>query len=191
MCQDGRVQELREGLWTWTAPHPDWTPEEGGPDGWSRDVRSYACDTGDTLVLLDPLDPPSLVDELATGRHAAVVLTTPSHRRSADAVCSRLGAHVFESASGDLPAGLEARPSYSPGEALVWIPAHGALVAGDALLGEPRLRVPDPWLPDDERRREAREALRPLLALPIELLLPTHGDPITTGAREALAEALA
>ena len=32
------MQQLRPGLWTWTAPHPAWTEDEGGPDGWNRVV---------------------------------------------------------------------------------------------------------------------------------------------------------
>jgi hypothetical protein len=27
------VTKLADGLWRWTALHPDWTPEEGGQSG--------------------------------------------------------------------------------------------------------------------------------------------------------------
>ena len=27
------IEQLRPRLWRWTATHPDWSPEEGGPDG--------------------------------------------------------------------------------------------------------------------------------------------------------------
>ncbi|MBD0328832.1 MAG: hypothetical protein ICV64_01855 [Thermoleophilia bacterium] len=37
---------------------------------------------------------------------------------------------------------------------------------------------------------DALERLRPLLALPLELVLVGHGDPVTEGAREALRAAL-
>jgi hypothetical protein len=47
------VEELRRCLWTWTAPHPDWTPKDGGPDGWERDACSYAYDARESLALLD------------------------------------------------------------------------------------------------------------------------------------------
>ena len=26
------MRELKEGLWQWKAPHPDWKPAAGGPD---------------------------------------------------------------------------------------------------------------------------------------------------------------
>jgi hypothetical protein len=35
-----------------------------------------------------------------------------------------------------------------------------------------------------------RAALRPLLDLPIELILVSHGEPVLAGGREALARAL-
>jgi len=38
---------------------------------------------------------------------------------------------------------------------------------------------------------ELREALRPALDLPVELVLPSHGAPVLTGAKQALAEATA
>jgi hypothetical protein len=49
--------------------------------------------------------------------------------------------------------------------------------------------VPDDWL-GDARREDYNAKLRPLLDLPIELLLPTHGDPITEDAHAKLESAL-
>jgi len=40
------------------------------------------------------------------------------------------------------------------------------------------------------RQRELREALRPLLGLPVELVLVSHGEPVLEGGREAIAKAL-
>ena len=37
---------------------------------------------------------------------------------------------------------------------------------------------------------QLRLVLRPLLELPIELVLVTHGEPVLSGGREALAEAI-
>jgi glyoxylase-like metal-dependent hydrolase (beta-lactamase superfamily II) len=198
------VEELRPCLWTWTAPHPAWTPEEGGPEGWDETVRSYALDTGDTFVLVDPLAPPSLVDELAAGREVAVVVLMHHHQRSAEEIVARLGATVYAPEAGRahvrapahgyqpgdrLPGGLESRPTCYPFEAVLWIPAHGALVFADVILGgELGLHVqPDSWL-DGVTRSGLRESLRPLLELPVELLLPTHGDPVSDGAAELLRE---
>lgn len=67
--------ELRPGLWTWSALHPAWTPEDGGPEGWEQEVRSYALDAGDSLVLFDPLVSVPDAEELAAGRPVVVILT--------------------------------------------------------------------------------------------------------------------
>jgi glyoxylase-like metal-dependent hydrolase (beta-lactamase superfamily II) len=198
------MEQLRPGLYTWTASHPEWKPGEGGPEGWEQEVRSYAYDGGDVLVLLDPQSPPARTEQLAAGKDVAVVLTCSWHGRSADDLVGRLAATVhFPEAedggpgatyrAGDtLPGGIEAKGALFPGEALLWIPEHGALVAGDLLINRPEgLRAPpDSWLPEGLTREALRESLQPLLELPVELVLPTHGDPVTDRARNALKEAL-
>lgn len=177
------MQELAEGLWWWTAPHPDWSPADGGPDGWQREVSSYAFDCGGTFVLVDPQSPPSLLDELAAGRDVAVALTCEWHRRSTEHVVERLGA-----AADGLPACVEVKATIAE-DRILWLPAYGALVFGDTLLGEPdELRIPDAWLGEGETHEERAAALRPLLDLPVEHALPTHGRPAT---RAALEHALA
>jgi hypothetical protein len=181
------VEQLAEGLWWWTAPHPEWTPEQGGPDGWARDVSSYAFDCGDTFLLVDPQSPPSVVDELAAGRRVAVALTCSWHRRSADEVVARLGASVHEP-RGELPACVEAK-AWVDDDAILWVPSHGALVFGDTLIAEPaELRVPEAWLGEGETRQARAEPLRPLLELAVEHALATHGRP---AARADLERALA
>ena len=186
------MEELRPGLWTWTAPHPDWKPDDAGPEGWDEEVRSYAYDSGGCLVLFDPIAPPTLLEGLIESQDVAVLLTVPWHRRSADECVERFGAHVYLGhESGDLPGGVEARPGGYKEEAVFWIPAAHALVAGDALLARDRLTVqPDAWLEEGQTREGLRDELRPLLELPVELVLPTHGDPVTEDAREALRAAI-
>jgi len=189
------VQELAPGLFTWTRPHPEWKPDDGGPDGWEQEVRCYAFDAGDVLVLIDPLDPPAELPDKDT----AVVLTVWAHERSA----GELGAPVLAPAASlerietkaqpyeagaTLPGGIEAKPTPAANEALLWLPGHRALVAGDILLGSPPRICPQSWL-GDLPRATVGEALRPLLDLPIERFLPTHGDPVLEDARAALAEA--
>jgi hypothetical protein len=146
---------------------------------WGPDVRSYAWDADEFLVLFDPIDPP---DDLLSGRRAEIVLTAEWHKRSSP----ELGLPVHD--RGDaLPAGVEERPAfYLPEERFLWLPSERAVVAGDSLPngGE----VPDAWL--DVPREEYRRRLRPLLDLPIELVLPTHGDPVTEDAHAKLAQAL-
>jgi hypothetical protein len=182
------VEQLAEGLWWWTAPHREWTPEQGGPDGWQREVSSYAFDCGDTFVLVDPQSPPSVVDELAAGRRVAVALTCAWHRRSADEVVERLGASVHDP-RGELPACVEVK-AWVDDDAILWLPTHGALVFGDTLIAEPadELRIPEAWLSDGETRDGRAEQLRSLLELPVEHALATHGRP---GTRADLERALA
>ena len=187
------MQELRPGLWTWTAPHPEWTEEQGGPDGWDREVRSYAYDCGDWLVLFDPVAPPTLVlENLVEAKDVAVLQTCKWHARNTQECVDQYGAHVYLGAeSPELPARIETRPAAYGEERLFWIPALGALVAGDALLGVRHgIRVqPDSWL-EGHTHDSLRDSLRPLLDLPVELILPTHGDPVVEHAHDALRAAL-
>ena len=202
------MQELRPGLSTWTALHPSWTPEEGGPDGWEQEVRSYAYDSGDELVLFDPLAPPPEIYGLADARPVVVLLTCHWHQRSSQDLVDRLGATVYTPEAkiddvrataqpyrhGDtLPGGVEALVGGYSDEATLWIPACGGLVIGDVFLGgEQGFRVqPDSWLAEGLTHEGLRERLRPLLELPIELLLPTHGEPVVEDAKGVLERALA
>jgi hypothetical protein len=153
------VEELRPGLWTWTAPHPDWHEQPV--------VRSYAVERGDALVLVDPMAPP---EELHAGRAVQVALTAPWHGRSAR--------------EGAPEADVDARPAFYPDERVLWLAEHGALVFGDSFPGGP---IPDDWLPEGKTRADYRAWLEPLLELPVELVLPTHGDP---GGRDLLEQAL-
>jgi glyoxylase-like metal-dependent hydrolase (beta-lactamase superfamily II) len=195
------MREIAPGLWHWTAPHPDWTPEEGGPNGWPQEVSSYAVDDGDWLVLIDPVAPPSLLDGVADGRRPLVVLTCPWHERDSAAVVERLGAAVHAPArepgqdslvlfepGAQLPGGIEALAALEENDLILWIPAQRALVFGDVLIDRGNgLEIPVTWTPVDVPREERAARLRPLLDLPVEWVLPTHGSP--TG-REALEHAL-
>jgi hypothetical protein len=155
------VEELRPGLWTWTAPHPEWREQPV--------VRSYAVERDGLLVLIDPVAPP---EELLVGRELRVALTCPWHARGAP----ELGAPEAE---------LETRPGFYPDERVLWLAEHRALVFGDSFPGGP---VPDDWLPEDRTREDYLEWAGRLLELPLELVLPTHGDP---GGRELLERAVA
>jgi glyoxylase-like metal-dependent hydrolase (beta-lactamase superfamily II) len=85
------VQELRPGLWHWTAPHPAWASSEP----WDQNVSSYAIDDGERLFLFDPLAVPSKLEELAGSRETAIVLTAPWHERDTQGLVERLGTPVF------------------------------------------------------------------------------------------------
>jgi hypothetical protein len=79
---------------------------------------------------------------------------------------------------------------------MIWLPEPCALVPGDRILGDGRggLRLcPESWLgylASGITLDGLREALRPLLDLPIELVLVSHGAPVLADGRAALARAL-
>ena len=215
------VAELRPRLWHWTATHPDWTQEEGGEEGWDPEVSSYALVGEDALVLIDPLVAAdeeerfwrALDGDVAHHGPPQIVLTVFWHARSAQTILDRYeGARAFAPAAwpeqarervpsaelydlGDtLPGGMEAKGTEHRGEAVLWIPAHDALAAGDLFLGTAGggVRVcPDSWLRPEVTPRQLRDGLKPLLDLPVELLLLTHGAPVLDGAHAALERALA
>ena len=84
-----------------------------------------------------------------------------------------------------LPVGVEAFPGQKPNDAVLWIESHRAVVAGDTLadFGEGP-RINPRWLSADVTREQVVEGLRPLLALPVEHLLETHGGPYDRAALE-------
>lgn len=213
-----RVMELRPHLWRWTAPHPDWRPEHARDgQGWEREVASAAIVRDDEFVLLDPLAPADEADSEEFWRavdrdvkhHGPphVVLTAPWHRRSTDDVWARYdGTRVWayrgETEGGtatdrydldtELPGGLRAFDAHWAPEAVLWSAEHAALLTGDVILGASdgvRL-LPDAWLTEVTSRADVAEALTPLLDLPVELVLPAHGDPVLADGAAALRRAL-
>jgi glyoxylase-like metal-dependent hydrolase (beta-lactamase superfamily II) len=213
------VQELRPGLWRWTARHPDWTPAEGGPEGWEPEVAWHLYEGRDALVLFDPLmtddawgDLDRRVERLGPPH---VLLTLFWHARSAQEIMERYpAARVLVHASQErrvrerapvtgtfrdratLAGGVAARCTRGDDEhgceIVYWIPEHRALVAGDVLQGAKDggvKRLPDTWL-GEMTVETLLDSLRPLLELPVELVLLAHGEPVLAGGREALAKAL-
>jgi glyoxylase-like metal-dependent hydrolase (beta-lactamase superfamily II) len=195
------VREVQAGVWHWEAPHPDWTPA-AGEDGWGPEVSSYAIDTGERLLLFDPLAAPTEIERLAATREAAIVLTCPWHVRDARSLADRLGAplyvpppdegdsdpvegHVFR--AGDrLPVGVEAFRGMVDNDLVLWIDSRRALVTGDTLIDRRGLEFPRDWASTEGAPPPERilESLRPLLELPVELVLPTHGAPTDRAALE-------
>jgi len=67
-------------------------------------------------------------------------------------------------------------------------------VPGDVILGSEGggLRLcPESWLPAGVGHARLRGILAPLLELPVERVLVSHGEPVSENARARLAEALA
>ena len=194
-----QVDLVARGLRRWTSWHEEW----------QEPVGSVAVDVDGEIVLIDPLDPPR---GLARPDH--VLLTVYWHIRSvpeltADEVwSSRRGARPLQNRGvkvtrnvedDDLPGGIRAFRTARSSEVVYWLPGQKALVVGDVLLGagaKPRptreqLRLcPEGWL-GKATHDELRRSLRPLLDLPVQRVLVSHGEPVMRGGRKALEQVLA
>jgi hypothetical protein len=92
-------------------------------------------------------------------------------------------AHLY--AAGDpLPIGIEAFPGREHNDLVLWIESVGAVIPGDTLVDFGRGLEINEWLRGDVTREQVVEGLRPLLALPVEVVLPTHGAPTDRAALE-------
>jgi hypothetical protein len=199
------LTELRPGLYRWEARHPEATPSPtpGSPADWGPEVGSVAYAAPEALVLVDPLVPEDrsdlqvALDDLVDrhGRPVLILTTLQFHRRSRSELARRYSASTSR-AKRSLPNGVETVQIRGAGETMVWLPEHRALIPGDRLLGDDRggLRLcPDSWLrylASGMREAELRAALRPLLDLPVDLVLVSHGTPVLAGGREAIARVI-
>jgi glyoxylase-like metal-dependent hydrolase (beta-lactamase superfamily II) len=201
---DRGVRELRAGLWHWQAPHPDWRPTEP----WDRNVSSYAIDDGERLLLFDPIAPPwherdtqSLVERLGVPVYTPLPDTAEYLMQTYGLTAEQAGdgspdvvwlleegigeAHPY--AAGDrLDVGVEAFPGQKPNDTVLWVESHRAVVAGDTLVDFGRgLEINARWLQQQRITREqVVEGLRPLLELPVDHVLATHGGPFDRAALE-------
>ena len=78
----------------------------------------------------------------------------------------------------------------------MWLPGPRALIPGDRLLGDDDGGVrmcPPGWLRylnPGLTYEGLREALRPLLDLPVEMVLVSHGEPVLRDGRAAIGRAV-
>ena len=88
-----------------------------------------------------------------------------------------------------LPFGIEAFAGWTKHDVALWIDDRRAVVLGDTVadFGE-GIAINTRWLPKDVTREDVAARLRPLLDKPVELVLPSHGEPC---GRDALERALA
>jgi glyoxylase-like metal-dependent hydrolase (beta-lactamase superfamily II) len=77
-------------------------------------------------------------------------------------------------------------PGHTAGHISVFDPSTGVLVAGDALRTTSGLVGPDPQYTADTA--QAAASVRKLAALGVKTILPGHGNPLTSGAAEALSK---
>jgi glyoxylase-like metal-dependent hydrolase (beta-lactamase superfamily II) len=193
------VDQLAPSLHRWTVYHPEWEEEVG----------SLALETDDGLVLIDPLDPPR---DLQRPEH--VLLTVFWHYRSTPDLKAK---HVWASGRTvkalanrgvtvtdpigrgvELPGGVEAVETARHGELVYWLPSQKSVAVGDVLLGagakpratdDPLRLCPDRWL-GNASHDDLRASLRPLLDLPVQRVLVSHGAPVLRAGRGALQRVL-
>jgi glyoxylase-like metal-dependent hydrolase (beta-lactamase superfamily II) len=93
-------------------------------------------------------------------------------------------------AAGDrLPFGAEVFPGHKANDTVLWVESRRAVISGDTLVDFGQgLEINERWLPPGGTREEVAAGLRPLLDLPVEHVLATHGGPFD---RAALERALA
>jgi hypothetical protein len=195
------MQEIAPSVWHWTARHEHIQIE----------VSSYYLERERVAIdALLPAEGLAWFEQHGTPEH--VVLSNRHHDRhawqlheafGASVHCIRNGVYELEGRGpvepfdfGDeLPGGIVVHEvdAICPDETALHLPAHRALVCADGVI---RTResgqlgfVPD-FLMDDpgETKAGLREAYARLLELDFDLLLLAHGDPVVSGAQEALRE---
>ena len=187
------MRDVAPGLWLWRQRHPDWH----GQPGWEPEVASFCVESKGEVLVLDPLAPAederAVWERLDARPPTLAVVLKPDHVRDVDVFVRRYGCRAYGPAlyfRGDVPETelVELQPEDElPGGALalydgrgrnetpLYLPEQGALVFSDGLTAPGGvLRVwHTPW--HEER---VLPALRALLALPFELVLVSHGEPV-------------
>jgi glyoxylase-like metal-dependent hydrolase (beta-lactamase superfamily II) len=91
-------------------------------------------------------------------------------------------AHLY-TAGDRLDVGVDVFPGQKPNDMVLWVESHRAVIAGDTLVdfGE-GLGINPRWLGPGVTLEQVVEGLRPLLDLPVEHVLATHGNPFDRAA---------
>lgn len=204
------VRELRPGVWHWKAPHPDWDQDQWWPElvsSYAVEVDGEVL-LFDPLAVPDEVRGRATAVCLTAPWHErdARVLGLPVHAAPADTWedwVEKFGVDPSEvegeqsddlawlregSAEGAFhgpgpwPFGIHAYAGREDNDLALWLPAARVVVTGDSLadfgtgldvqLGGRR----------NVTRADVVDRLRPLLQLPIDLVLPAHGDPTDLAA---------
>jgi hypothetical protein len=213
------MEEIAKGLWRWTARHPEWHPGAFGTEvaSFAADGGDGTLLLIDPLLPPDPSSVLAVLDDQVEKR-VAILITIPYHVRSSEelskryrkdaettihghpACTKRLGdttAFRAIEAGTPLPGGVTAHSIGKPRrfETPLHIPSHDALVFGDAVAEtDGRLVM---WSADKVDTRVERfyrdrfsPTLEPLLELPFDAVLVTHGRPQMNNGKTALKRAL-
>jgi hypothetical protein len=206
------MRELRPGVWYWQSPHPDWNEEQSWPELVSSYAIELGNDflLFDPLSVPDELRERATGVVLTAPYHErdARRLGLPVHTppadtwedwvekfgvdpdrvrgmQSDDLAWLRVGeAEGHFHGAGAWPFGVHAYAGREENDLILWLPSVGAIVTGDSLsdFGEGL----DIQLGDRKHvtRDDVVQRLRPLLDLPVELVLAAHGEPTDRAALE-------
>jgi len=84
-----------------------------------------------------------------------------------------------------LPHVAQVFPGQKPNDTVLWVESQRAVISGDTLVDFGQgLEINERWLPPGVTREEIAAGLRPLLELPVEQVLATHGGPTDRAALE-------
>ena len=206
-----QVERIADGLWRWTGYHEEWKQEVGCVYVETADAVCLVDpllppeERGRFFAALDR-------DVARLGLPVHVLVTVFWHTRNAAELAERYGAEIWAPSRaraaverragrqvrafrpGDLlPGRAEAHRTARSNEVVLFLPDYGALVAGDVILGtdDGALRLcPDSWLPDGVDQEALRLSLLPLLDLPVDHVLVSHGQPVLGTGGDALRKML-
>ena len=208
------VQQIDEGLWRWTTRYGEWGDDVGAvyyeaPDAIVLIDPLIPEDEPEAARFLCALDR----DVERANLPVHVLITVFWHVRSTEALLDRYGAslhaprrarapierraHGVAELFGPgavLPGGVVALPTGRSTEVMFWLPRQNALVTGDVLLGDDDgggVRFcPASWLPASVQHGDLQAAMQPLLDLPVERVLVSHGKPVLENGHAALTRLL-
>jgi len=207
------MREIRPGIWHWTAPHPDWNSEQWWPQRVSSYGIQLGDDFAlfDPLAVPDNLRERATAVVLTAPYHerdarglGLPIYTPPADTwedwvekfgvdpdqvrgmESDDLAWLRAGEGEGEFLSpGKWPFGIYAYAGREDNDVVLWIPAVNAIVSGDSLSDFGDGLGIQMGGRKHKTRDEIAAELRPLLDLPVELVLPAHGEPTDRAALES------
>jgi glyoxylase-like metal-dependent hydrolase (beta-lactamase superfamily II) len=89
------------------------------------------------------------------------------------------------SAGDRLPFGADVFQGHKTNDTVLWLESHGSVISGDTLVDFGQgLEINERWLRPGVTRKDVAAGLLPLLELPVEHVLATHGGPFDRAALE-------
>ena len=146
-----------------------------------RDARALVGQLDATVFAPPPDTAQDLIDKYG-------ITAEQAGDGSPDLKWARGGDIVHWYRAGDpVAVGIEAYAGREPNDLVLWIERARAVVSGDSLADLGAGLTLNEWLRGGVTREQVLQRLRPLLELPVEIVLPAHGP--ATG-RAALQRAL-